>query len=189
MNVNDIEKMLIINASPRNNGICGQLTNKIIDSFTQYALPLKIKVLNVYDLDINYCINCDFCTKHKGCMYDDDMINVYKYLNESDLIFVVSPIYFNSIPAPFKALIDRLQAVYNSKYKLNDSMINKNKKRKLITYLVGGQQYTEDQFIGAIEVLKIFCKAINAEYESSYSVSNSDNIDKIKSTDIRDLKL
>lgn len=189
MNVNDIEKMLIINASPRNNGICEQLTDRLIKSFTQYILLSKIKVLNVYDLDIRYCTNCDYCAKYKGCIHDDDMVKVYKYLNESDSIFVISPIYFNSIPAPFKALIDRLQAVYNSKYVLNDSMIDRNKKRNINIYLVGGQKYTEDQFTGASEVLKIFCKAINADYECGYTISNTNDISKIKGTDMRELKL
>lgn len=189
MNVNDIEKMLIINASPRNNGVCDQIVDKLIDEFAEYILLSKIKVLDVYDLNIEYCTNCDYCAKYKGCIHDDDMINVYKYLNESDSIIIVSPIYFNSIPAPFKTLIDRLQAVYNSKYVLNDSMIDRNKKRNINIYLVGGQKYTEDQFTGASEVLKIFCKAINADYESGYTISNTNNTGKIKDYVLNELKL
>ena len=43
MNVNDIEKMLIINASPRNNGVCEQIVDKLIDEFAEYILLSKIK--------------------------------------------------------------------------------------------------------------------------------------------------
>ena len=51
------------------------------------------------------------------------------------------------------------------------------------------EKYTEEQFTGASEVLKIFCKAINADYESGYTISNTNNTGKIKEYVLNELKL
>ena len=46
------------------------------------------------------------------CVIDDDMNEVRKHLDAADELIVVCPVYFASVPAQMKALLDRLQPYY-----------------------------------------------------------------------------
>ena len=46
------------------------------------------------------------------CVIDDDMNEVRKHLDAADELIVVCPVYFASVPAQMKALLDRLQTHY-----------------------------------------------------------------------------
>lgn len=184
------KKILMITASPKNTGFTSSIAAIAGYQILSNIDNAVIKLINVYDLNINYCDDCGKCARSKGCKYTDDMTAMYELFNEYDNLFVISPVYFNSVPAPFKTMVDRLQAVYNSKYKLNDSMIENYKERDRTAwfYLVGGQEYTEDQFTGALEVLKIFFKAVNYKFDYGHVVSNTNNIQKIDEAEFRDIK-
>lgn len=184
------KKILMITASPKNTGFTSSIAAIAGYQILSNIDNAVIKLINVYDLNMNYCDDCGKCARSKGCKYTDDMTGMYELFNEYDNLFVISPVYFNSVPAPFKTMVDRLQAVYNSKYKLNDSMIEnyKERDRTVWFYLVGGQEYTEDQFTGALEVLKIFFKAVNYKFDYGHIVSNTNNIQKIDEAEFRDIK-
>ena len=184
------KKILMITASPKDTGFTSSIAARVGYQLLSNIEHSVIKLINVYDLNMNYCDDCGKCAKSKGCKYTDDMTGMYELFNEYDNLFVISPIYFNSVPAPFKTMVDRLQAVYNSKYKLNDSMIYnyKERKRNAWFYLVGGQEYTEDQFTGALEVLKIFFKAVNYKFNEGYIVSNTNKIKNIDEAEFINIK-
>lgn len=46
------------------------------------------------------------------CVIDDDMAEVRKHLDAADELMVVAPVYFASVPAQLKALLDRLQPYF-----------------------------------------------------------------------------
>ena len=106
------------------------------------------------------------------------MTGVYDKFNDSDIIIVGSPLYFNSVTAITKAMIDRCQSYWSSKYKLNKPSIDKNKKRKGMFIGVGGAKYAnlENSFIGATMVIKLFFKAINTQYMYNIFADNTDRI-------------
>jgi len=184
---NEKKKILFITASPKDTGFTGSITAKMGYQILSNIENSIIKLINIYDLNIKYCDDCGKCARSKGCKYTDDMTGMYELFNEYDNLIVFSPVYFNSVPAPFKAMVDRLQAVYNSKYKLNDSMIKNYKERTRTAwfYLIGGQEYTEDQFTGSLEVLKIFFKAVNYKFDYGCVISNTNNIQNIEEAEFR----
>jgi multimeric flavodoxin WrbA len=53
------------------------------------------------------CTDCGACKKGKECPIEDDMEEIYPVLENSDALIVTTPVFFGSISAQLKALIDR----------------------------------------------------------------------------------
>ncbi|HPX77284.1 MAG TPA: flavodoxin family protein [Methanobacterium sp.] len=65
------------------------------------------------DKDINYCLACDTCQKNGGiCDQDDDMAEVLDKMIASDVIVMATPVYFYTMNAQMKTVIDRTYSRY-----------------------------------------------------------------------------
>ena len=77
-------------------------------------------MISVADYNINPCIGCNSCYERDGhkCFQKDDMEIVYSKLVEADILVVASPVYFYSISAQLKTLIDRLHTPMRNDFKI-----------------------------------------------------------------------
>ena len=58
------------------------------------------------------CLGCYYCASHGGeCVRRDDMADLLQQMIDADVIVLASPVYFYSINAQLKAVIDRTQCV------------------------------------------------------------------------------
>ncbi len=78
-----------------------------------------IERIRLGELDFVGCQNCGYCSKHGRCVIDDDMTIVYDALEQRDVILLAAPIYFTSLSAQTKAMIDRCQPYWSRKYLLD----------------------------------------------------------------------
>lgn len=68
----------------------------------------QVEKINVASRKIGYCRACDYCRNHPGaCSMKDDMTEILEQMLKADVIVMASPVYFYSIDAQMKALIDR----------------------------------------------------------------------------------
>lgn len=103
------KNVLILSGSPRKGGN----SDLLCDEFMRGAEESGNKVEKIFirDKKIGYCIACDYCKKSNGiCALKDDMSEVLEKLHKADVIVMASPVYFYSIDAQMKALIDRCVA-------------------------------------------------------------------------------
>ena len=71
----------------------------------------SVEKIRVTDKKIGYCRACYFCRDHAGeCAIKDDMAEVLQKMIDADVIVLASPVYFYSIDAQLKAVIDRTVA-------------------------------------------------------------------------------
>ncbi len=72
---------------------------------------VEIKVIDIYDanLKINPCYGCFKCQTHTPgkCIINDDATKILEEFSESYLTIFATPLYIYSVPAKFKALLDR----------------------------------------------------------------------------------
>ncbi len=122
------------------------------------------------------CIDCGFCKKHRRCMLKDDIKYMYRYFDEADYIILASPVYFGGAPSKLKALIDRMQAVFHSKYTHKNSLIDQNKKRYALNILAGGEKYRENLFSAFKTELEYFYMAVNTDIKSYLEFGDTDNV-------------
>lgn len=150
------------------------LLNQVMKGLEQNKV--FIEKIELEKLNIRPCISCNACAKTGTCFMRDDMEEMYDKFNEADMIIIGSPLYFNSVSAIAKAMIDRCQALWSSKYVLNKPSIDKRKKRRGLFVCTAGAKQSENGFIGATVVMDLFFKAINAKYEENLLVDNTDAI-------------
>lgn len=168
------DQIIIINGSPRKNKNCNKIIKNIIEQFE--LNNIEYELLNLYDMDIDYCNACGFCDKKGYCRIKDDMTPIYKDFDNSKGTIVVSPTYFRSVSTKVKTLVDRTQAIYSSKYILKKPSIDTKKDRRGMYIAVGGEPPHEIQFLGGQLVMDIFFKCINTKLNYNIYMSNSDEV-------------
>ena len=152
-------KVLGIMGSPRVRGNSDLLIDEALrGAKSQQA---AVEKLIVDKLNITPCREYYGCLKDGNCVIRDDMDDVYPKLLDADGIIVASPIFFYSVSAQLKALIDRCQALWARKYVLKQSLSDSLRKGAFIA--VGATRGAK-LFDGPILTIKYFFQAIDAEY-------------------------
>ena len=176
-------EVLIINASPRKNKNCFFISDIISSKLKERNISSKI--FNIYDMNIEYCNACGFCEKTGYCRIKDEMTPMYEIFNKSKGTIVVSPVYFDSVTAKLKTLVDRTQAFYASKYILKKPSIDRSKKRIGMYIAVGGANPYDTQFKGGQIVMDFFFKSINTKLMYNLYLNNTDNLASRENTEFR----
>ena len=105
------KKIVILNGSPRLKGN----TAGLIEAFKQGAKEAghTMEVFNLQRMDIHPCLGCLGGGKDRQspCVQKDDMAKIYPHYETADVLVLASPMYYWSITAQLKAVIDRLFAV------------------------------------------------------------------------------
>ena len=102
-------KISVYNGSPkRENSDTMHITHAFLEGMKEYG-EQEIKQVNIIDRHIEYCRGCFSCMRNGGnCVLDDDMKEILRRIPESDLLIFSFPLYAYGMPAPMKAMIDRL---------------------------------------------------------------------------------
>ena len=106
-----MKQVFIIGSSPRKDGNSDILCNH----FAQGAREAGHEVIQLFlrDRQIACCIACDACKRNGGiCAIKDDMAAILQEMKLADVIVLASPVYFYSVNAQMKAMIDRCVADY-----------------------------------------------------------------------------
>lgn len=107
----DMKKVLILSGSPRMHGN----SNILCDEFARGATEAgyEIEKINVSRMKVAGCLGCNACYKNGGtCVQKDEMEQIREKMIATDVIVLASPIYFYSMTAQLKAVIDRTYAFY-----------------------------------------------------------------------------
>ena len=101
-----MKKVLILAGSPRKNGNSAALCQEFARGAKEAGN--EVEIIYLRDKKIGYCVACYYCKDHDGvCIIKDDMAEILDKMNAADIIVMASPVYFYSIDAQMKALIDR----------------------------------------------------------------------------------
>lgn len=99
------KNVLIISASPRKGGN----SDTLCDQFAKGAQEAgnHVEKLRLAELQIDYCSACYACKKLGHCVKQDDMTMVIDKMKASDVIVLATPVYFYTMDAQLKTMIDR----------------------------------------------------------------------------------
>jgi len=105
------KNILVIHASPRIGGNSDILCDRLIDGAT--TAGHSCEKIALHGKKIGYCIACDACRKNGGtCAIRDDMDLIYEKMLSADVVVLSTPVYFFSMSAQLKTMIDRLRPIY-----------------------------------------------------------------------------
>lgn len=104
------KKVLVLSSSPRKGGN----SDTLCDQFIKGAQESGNDVEKIYlrNKRINYCTGCGTCNLQKPCPQKDDAAEVVEKMIVADVIVMATPVYFYTMSAQMKTLIDRCCARY-----------------------------------------------------------------------------
>lgn len=101
------KKIVVITGSPRKQGNSFAMT----DAFIQ-AAQAKGHLITRFDAamrNVGGCHACETCySTGKACSFDDDFNTIAPAILEADAVVFTTPVYWYSIPAQIKGVIDKL---------------------------------------------------------------------------------
>ena len=107
-------KIVGIMGSPRKQGNTSILLNKVIEGANEFggeAIVFNPNAMNIYG-----CQGCEACKTKGYCVIKDDMQEIYRAIDEADVLVLASPIYMWAMSAQLKLVVDRLYAYMNADY-------------------------------------------------------------------------
>ena len=115
--------VLGINGSPRMGGNTDILLDKALEGAQGKGSEIEKVILNT--LKFSPCQECEVLKDDGSCIINDDMQPLYKKIKESDAIILASPIFFGSLTAQTKMMIDRFQCAWRARYILKKDIFKK----------------------------------------------------------------
>ena len=98
-------KVCGIVGSPNKNGNVDLLVSQVLKGASSQGAETHKIYLN--DLNIKPSQSCGVDPYPKYCLFDDDMKVVYDALESCEVIVLGSPVYFDTVSAQTKLMIDR----------------------------------------------------------------------------------
>ncbi|MFA5880320.1 MAG: flavodoxin family protein [Candidatus Margulisiibacteriota bacterium] len=97
--------LLAISGSPKKKSNTTSVLEYLVEEVTVQGFTSNL--INLADLNINPCKDCGFCRKSPNCAIDDDFSQLIELFLKAKVIIFGSPVYFGSVTAQLKALMDR----------------------------------------------------------------------------------
>jgi len=170
-------KILAILGSARKYGNSEILVRTVIEPLEK-TLDAEIDYLRLTKANLSPCMACGGCEKTGLCIIKDDMGGLYERVDQAEILFLVSPIYFYGLSAQSKVFIDRIQARWSRKY-LQKIRFRRDEKRQ--GYLIStAATHGKKLFDGAILVAKSFFDAVDVDYGGELLVRGVDDKGALK---------
>ena len=108
--VNKQKQVLIISSTPRKKGNSQVLCEQFLKGAKEAGH--KAEIIRLADKRIAYCKGCGACHKMYSCIIKDDMAIIINKMLKADIIVLATPVYFYSMSAQLKTMIDRCASKY-----------------------------------------------------------------------------
>ena len=113
------KKIVVITGSPRKKGNSFAMTEAFIKAAEEKGHT--IKRFDAAMMNISGCHACETCFKTgKACSFDDDFNVIALAIQAANAIVFSMPVYWYTIPAQIKAVIDKMFSFYHAKIDLSE---------------------------------------------------------------------
>ncbi|MDD3904984.1 MAG: flavodoxin family protein [Candidatus Omnitrophica bacterium] len=169
-------KVLGISGSPRRHGNTETLLDKALEGASATAGVVVEKII-LDEMDLRPCRSCGGCSDTASCIVEDDMRLIRARVSEADVLIVASPVYYGSISAQLKTMIDRFQPNWIAKYALKKPVL-KNSRRKGLFLCVSS--FNKPAFFqNADSIVSIFFRTLDVEYSGGIFCGGVDAVGEI----------
>ena len=158
-------KVLAVYGSPRRKGNTSILLKRAVAGARQAGAEVEEIVLR--DLKMSPCLEIYGCKKRGRCVIPDDFQKFHDKILESEGLMLASPIFFYSVSAHTKTLIDRCQSFWVKKHWIDQiPMGTEIPKRKGLFISVGATK-GKKLFDGALLTIRYFFEVLDMELWNS----------------------
>ena len=157
-------KVLGIAASPRRRGNSEILLDSALEGARSIGGKTEKIILNLFN--IKPCQGCGRCSKRAVCWIKDDMQKLLGKIEGCDGLIIASPVYFGSVTAQLKIMIDRCQPLWIQKYRLKKKIT----KVRRATYILVSSHNKMSFFRNSKEIISILYKVLGAKLISGLCI-------------------
>lgn len=118
-------------------------------------------MVRLAELDLEGCRECGGCDRTGRCVVRDAMQPLYPLLLEADHVVFATPIFFMGVPSQGKRVIDRCQALWVRRHRLDEDP-SRPGRRGLFLATAGGS--SDRVFRGARDTVAAFFAEIGVEF-------------------------
>ncbi|MFH1380867.1 MAG: flavodoxin family protein [Candidatus Omnitrophota bacterium] len=162
-------RVLGIGGSPRAGGNTDILLDEALRGARSKSAVTEKVILN--DLKMVPCQECIEMPNDGKCIIKDDFESLYKKISAADAIIIASPIFFGSVSAQTKIMIDRFQCAWRYKYILKKPPVWA---RKQGAFISAEGSSRKDFFDNAKAIIKNLFATINVDYKGELLCCNMD---------------
>jgi len=153
-------KILGICGSPRRGGNTELLLDRALSGARGSGARVKKIVLS--ELRFSPCLECARIKKDGTCRIKDGLTVLYRELDAADAVILASPIFFGSVSAQTKMMIDRFQCRWKAKYVFKTVKQPRNGKKGVFLCVSG--THRKDFFENAKAIVRNFFATADIAY-------------------------
>ncbi len=165
-------KVLGISTSPRIKGNSDLLLRRALAGAESAGAGAEY--VHLSDYNIGPCIECNSCYRTGECKVRDDYRMLLRKILDPDRLVFATPIFFMSVCAQAKNLIDRGQCLWSLKYVLKKESLTVGRDRRAMVIAVGGSK-SKKQFESIRLTMKTYFDALDMKYVANLFVNQVDD--------------
>ncbi|MFH1351920.1 MAG: flavodoxin family protein [Pseudomonadota bacterium] len=157
-----MERIVAIYGSPRRKGNTALLLRRAVEGAKEAGAEVEEIVLR--DLKMSPCLEIYGCKETGRCVIKDDFQKIYDLILSCDGIMLASPIFFYTVSAHTKILMDRFQSLWVRKYWIEKTPFGKSEPRRKGLFISVGATKGKKLFDGVRLTVKYFFDTFDAEF-------------------------
>jgi multimeric flavodoxin WrbA len=157
----NVQRLLAIYGSPRRHGN----TTVLLDQARQGAVEAGAEVEKIIlrDLNMSPCLEIYGCKETGRCVIQDDFQKVYDQLLSCQGIMLASPIFFYTVSALTKILMDRCQSLWVKKYWVDKVSYGQWEPKRKGLFISVGATKGKKLFDGTLLTVKYFFDVLDTK--------------------------
>jgi multimeric flavodoxin WrbA len=156
-----MSEILAIYGSPRRKGNTALLLKRAVEGVRETGVEVEEVVLR--DLEMSPCLEIYGCRKTGRCVIRDDFQHVHDQMQACRGLMLASPIFFYSLSAHTKILIDRCQSLWVKKYWIDKVRYGQWEPKRKGLFISLGATKGKKLFDGALLTVKYFFDVLDME--------------------------
>lgn len=153
--------ILAIYGSPRRKGNTAALLEQAVKGAR--SAGAQVEEITLRDLKISPCLEIYGCKKTGRCVIQDDFQGIYDRLLTCDGLMLASPIFFYTVSAHTKILMDRCQSLWVKKYWIDQIPFSPKIVKRKGLFISAGATKGKRLFDGVLLTVRYFFDTFDAE--------------------------
>jgi multimeric flavodoxin WrbA len=156
-----MSQILAIYGSPRRRGNTATLLKHAVQGAVDAGAQVNEIILR--DLKMSPCLEIYACKKEGKCAIKDDFHNVVDQILSADGLILASPIFFYTVSAHTKILMDRCQSLWVKKYWIDKVPFGQWEPKRKGLFISVGATKGKKLFNGVLLTVKYFFDVLDME--------------------------
>ena len=154
-------QILAVYGSPRRQGNTATLLKRAVSGAVDAGA--KVNEITLRDLKMSPCLEIYGCKKEGRCVIKDDFQKVIDQILSAQGLMLASPIFFYTVSAHTKILMDRCQSLWVKKYWIDKVPFGQWEPKRKGLFISAGATKGKKLFNGVLLTVKYFFDVLDME--------------------------